>query len=464
MTSKRLDKAWDQLIDDLGEARAALTDPQFYCPPSSDRNDAEGYRYLLGQLHRLIESELQQDADFPYFQVQASPTSKFTIDNADCLYLYAPIKPQAYYRISAKAENFDHWRGARANDTEFYAPNYVIFETHTVGPGDSGGTAELRDGSRVITGSLDSKAIQIESNGVFEILIGPNKPADYRGNFISSIAPKGSQLPRGDTAAAEMQAHKLYVRELFADWECERSLDLSIEQLSISPQQAQLKNNYPQPRQSETTAIQIEQLGLMLKNHMRYWTTMYGELLDPFGTAEQARPSHLAKNQLASPKPASTAGGGGQASNFYAGGLFELDANQYLLIEVNTIIEPEQMGFHLSNYWGESLDYANHVSSLNALQSYCCSDGVYRYVVSKNDPAVQNWLDTTGHKYGYLTMRFTYSTPPALADYPSVAAYCVDQKTLAELLPKDTPEFTRADRGAQIAIRKAHVARRFRQF
>jgi len=110
------------------------------------------------------------------------------------------------------------------------------------------------------------------------------------------------------------------------------------------------------------------------------------------------------------------------------------------------------------------LDYANHVSSLNALQSYCSSDGVYRYVVSQNDPAVQNWLDTTGHKSGYLTMRFTHSTPPALADYPSVAAYCVDQKTLAELMPADTPEFTSANRRAQIAIRKAHVARRFRQY
>lgn len=53
-------------------------------------------------------------------------------------------------RISAKAENFNHWRGRRAKDAGFYAPNYVIFETHTVGSDDNGGTAELRDGSRII--------------------------------------------------------------------------------------------------------------------------------------------------------------------------------------------------------------------------------------------------------------------------------------------------------------------------
>lgn len=46
MSKHQLDKAWDQLILNLGEAKAALSDPQFHCPPSSDRNDAEGYRYL----------------------------------------------------------------------------------------------------------------------------------------------------------------------------------------------------------------------------------------------------------------------------------------------------------------------------------------------------------------------------------------------------------------------------------
>lgn len=452
-----LDAAWDQLIDELNAARAALSDPQFHCPPASDRNDAEGYRYLLGQLHRLIESELQQDPDFPYFQVQASPTSKFTIDNADCLYLYAPINPDASYSIKGKAENFAHWSGERDPAADFYAPNYVIFETHTVAPGDSGSTQELRDGSRVIIDKLDSSEIQLDSNGEFEIIIGPEKSEHYKGNFISSLTRKGSLLPRGDKAVADMGAHKLFVRELFADWQRERSLDLSIEKITSSA-------SYPVIRSAANTAEKMQRLGLLVKNHMRYWTSMYGELLDPFGAASQARPSHLPTNQLATPKPASTAGGGGQASNFYAGGLFDLKPDQLLMIEVKALIEPAQMGFHLSNYWGESLDYANHVSSLNAVQSYRSADGYYRYVVAGHDPGIQNWLDTVAQQTGYLTMRFTYSVAPDVDDYPTVKTHCIHRSELAGLLPDDTSVFSDDDRSEQIRIRREHVARRFRQY
>lgn len=143
-----LDAAWDALLQGLGAARAAMKDPACFPPPPTDRNNAEGYRYLLGHLHRLIETELQQDADFPYIQHHPGLVGKYTIDNADCSYLYAPIRPDAYYRFSGRvAGDRTHWRGAR-RAAAAYAPNYVIVEAHTVAPGDSGGIEELFDGSR----------------------------------------------------------------------------------------------------------------------------------------------------------------------------------------------------------------------------------------------------------------------------------------------------------------------------
>jgi hypothetical protein len=63
-----LRKAWDDWIEELQLARDALEDPAYHPAPASDRNLGEGYRYLLGHLHRLIEAEAHQDPDFPYFQ------------------------------------------------------------------------------------------------------------------------------------------------------------------------------------------------------------------------------------------------------------------------------------------------------------------------------------------------------------------------------------------------------------
>ena len=51
----------------------------------------------------------------------------------------------------------------------------------------------------------------------------------------------------------------------------------------------------------------------------------------------------------------------------------------------------------LGNYWWETIDYANHQSSLNGFQAVLDDDGVFRAVVSARDPGVANWLDTAGH-------------------------------------------------------------------
>ena len=48
----------------------------------------------------------------------------------------------------------------------------------------------------------------------------------------------------------------------------------------------------------------------------------------------------------------------------------------------------------LCNFWLESLDYANHQSSLNGHQAVVDADGVFRAVVAHRDPGVPNWLDT----------------------------------------------------------------------
>ena len=43
-----LEDAWSELIAGLNDARAMLGDPEIHPPVATDRNLAEGYRYLLG--------------------------------------------------------------------------------------------------------------------------------------------------------------------------------------------------------------------------------------------------------------------------------------------------------------------------------------------------------------------------------------------------------------------------------
>jgi hypothetical protein len=453
-----LDCAWDDLIRGLSEARSAMKDPENFPPPPGDRNNAEGYRYLLGHLHRLIETELQQDPAFPYIQHHPSLVSKYTIENPDCSYLYAPIKPGILYRLTGRAADVSHWRGARNPSARRYAPNYVIFEAHTVAPGDSGSVRENADGSKATIGKLDSSEMQVNPDGTFEILLGPERPPGYAGNFIATTAKEGSIVQRGDVLKEDKHAHRLYIRELFADWNKEDPLDdLYIERVGAEGQ-------YPKIRTAEDTAAQLRQLGQLIKNHMRYWTALYSQPLDPSLLPPQHKSRSLPINDLFKPRANTTKAGGGQSTNAMTAGIFELKDDQVLAIEFDLAAEPDQIGFQLANYWGESYDYANRVTSLNHMQSYRSSDGIYRYVVCARDPGIQNWTDTAGHASGYMTIRFTYSSMPGADELPKVKARLILFGRVREFLPTDTPVFSAEDRIRQMRIRQRHVSMRYRQY
>jgi hypothetical protein len=404
----------------------------------------------------LIETELQQDADFPYIQHHPSLVSKYTIENPDCSYLYAPIKPNAFYRLTGKAADSSHWRGVRNQSATRLAPNYVILEAHTVAPGDSGSVRENIDGTKATIGKLDSREMQVDPDGTFEILLGPDRPQGYTGNFIATTAKKGTTVQRGDVLTEDKHAYRLYIRELFADWQREVPLDdLRIERVGFEGQ-------YPKVRTAKDTAAQLRQLGLLIRNHMKYWTALYAQPLDPSLLLPQQKTRSLPINNLFKPRANTTKAGGGQSTNAMTGGIFELQDDQALVIEFAVAAEPDQMGFQLANFWGESYDYANRVTSLNHIQSY--RDGAYRYVVSARDPGIQNWLDTAGYDSGYMTVRFTYSSMPTPDELPKVQVQLVPFNRLGEFLPPDTPPFSTQDRIRQVRVRQQHVSGRYRQY
>lgn len=422
--------AWTDMIDALNRARDAVDSAELHAPPVTAQGLADGYRYLLGFVFSGIERAFLEDPEFPYFRRAIQPLDKATIDNADALYLSAAVDGAKTHRVRGRL-------GPKP-------PQYIIFEAHTGYAGDTGSLAELVPGGRVITGLLDTSDLAVDDDGRFEILLAPQRPSDHMGNFIATATADGTKT-----------ACFLIARMLFHDWEHEASPDLQIVQIGN-------EGARPAPADPAAAARRMRRVGTIVENQMRFWNEFYDVVLEAHGDKNGDGITLMPRNALNEPALANLAMGGGQSTNVYSGGVYDLRPDEALVIEVVVPVRPAYMGFHLSNLWGESLDYANHTSSLNGFQSEPDPDGTLRYVVAETDPCVPNWLDTAGHLGGFLTLRWTYSAPPP--ELPKATVTKVPLASVRQHLPATTRTVAPEERAEQIRVRQEHVQRRYRQY
>lgn len=437
------------MIDRLGRARQALESPELHAPPEAGPRDlAEGYRYLMGFVHSAVERAFFGDPAFPYFRRSIQVLDKATIDNADAMYLSTPVDGRYSYRITGHVQDSRHWRGERPAPSGPIAPQYVIIEAHTGYAGDSGDLAELQPGVRGNTGKLDSSELVVDDDGRFEILLAPERPAGHTGNFIAT-----QRISR--RTGATYYAEYVTVRFLFHDWEREHSPELLIRRLDKV-------GEHPIALDPATAAAALRRIGEIVDNQTRFWNKFYDVVLEAHRDRNDDGVSFMPRNDFNTPAGASLATGGGQSTNVYAGGVYDLAEDEALIIDAEVFEVPAYMGFHLSNIWGESHDFANHVSSLNGTQAARDDDGHYRYVVAHRDPGIRNWLDTTGLREGFMAMRWTYPRP---ADrLPTVTVRKVSFSELGDHLPAGTPRVSPVQRREQVRVRQDHVQRRYRQY
>ncbi|MCR9103845.1 MAG: hypothetical protein NXI15_01020 [Gammaproteobacteria bacterium] len=458
-TVQALRAAWDDMIQSLQEARDAIDHPELMPPPGSERNLAEGYRYLMGFVHYGIERAFHEDPQRPHFRNALSIINRSTIDNADAVYFYAPLDGKASYRLQGKVEDWRHWRNEPPLEGQPKAPFYLIFETMSgVMAGDSGSLRELTPGVKVQTGRLDSSELQVEADGSFEILLAPERPADYSGNFIATLKVVDQPHPFDPDVPAQRYANVVSGRQLFCDWENEVPIHLELEQIGA-------EGTHGAPYDAVTAAAQIRQCGDLVRSHMRYWNEFWTILMGTYGEREGSIPGvAFPRNAFNQVNAAAGSTGGGQSTNLYAGGVFELAPDEALIIENRVQVPPQYIGFQLGNLWGESIEYANQTGSLNGYQMTPDEDGVFRMVVAHRDPGVANWLDTSGHPEGFLTARWAYSSTPDKAEWPQITASKVRFDDIAKHLPENTARLDPAQRRQQVRIRQRHVRRRYRAF
>jgi hypothetical protein len=124
---------------------------------------------------------------------------------------------------------------------------------------------------------------------------------------------------------------------------------------------------------------------------------------------------------------------GGLTSQFSSVGHYDLDDDQAMVVTVPASDAPYQ-GIQLGSMWYLSLDYINHQTSLTGHQAKVDPDGMIRYVISERDPGVTNWLERTGHRRGYVQLRWQRLSRDLTADDgPAVDLVAVDD--LPDRLP-----------------------------
>ena len=358
---------------------------------------AEGYDYLAGSIQASLRLAWAYQRDFPYFVQSTGPYTKMGLDNPDTLYFHAYLRDDAEYVVTGR-------RGTTAD---------LSFQ---VLKGDYS-PVEVPDS----LSAFDDRAIDIAADGSFELRFGPGTSGRSGRNYFTLGA--GSSM--------------LLVREVYSDWGTERRGTISIRREDRA-------GAAPPPADTPALAKRYAVAGKILLSRLRTFLAFpeWFYLAEPVNTMTPPRPTP-----------------GGLATQFSSAGHFDLAEDQAMIVTVpaaGPATAPYQ-GIQLGSMWYVSLDYINHQTSLTADQARIDPDGQMRFVISERDPGVANWLELTGHRRGYVQIRWQRLTRDlTLQDGPQVAV--IPFAEIAGRLPyyqqaRVSPEEWRA----RIAARQAAV-------
>ena len=452
-----LTSGWIGFMKGLDEARQAIENPAYFPPSPTDRNLGEGYRYLLGHLARIIESQTQQHPDFPYFQRSIRMLSKWTIDNPDTMYLSSAIDSTGVYRVRGRALDARAWQTGERGTGGERAPRVVIFQTSTATIGQTGELAEMRECRNQTLDSLDQFDLELDDQGRFEIIVAARRPAGYDGHFLASRAEAPCATPFGTTTYRMRDATILNVREIFSDWANEIPVELEITRLDM-------RGAPRPPRSSAEMGLHLNAIGQRVAHQVAFWNRLHEFGLELNGDRNGDGRLASPLNDLNPPAPPFIAGGTAGAGQLYAAGTYELEDDEALVIRVEAPEEPHYVGFQLANLWGESLDQANYVSSQTGGQNRVASDGARYYVVSARDPGTPGWLSTTGLSKVMMSMRFLYDVAPPREQMPTIKTFATKITNVRDVLPPDTPTISPDDRRREVDVRQRHIQARWRQY
>ena len=146
---------------------------------------------------------------------------------------------------------------------------------------------------------------------------------------------------------------------------------------------------------------------------------------------------------------------GGMPLQSYHEGLFQLGAEEALLVEARMPEDCRLFSWALTDRMFVTLDWTNAHCSLNRAQAAIDADGVLRVIVAARDPGSPNWLETCGYSSGVLQCR---SSGSAMA--PQIAARVIPLASAFDHLPAGTRRITPEQRQEQLRQRQAGMQMR----
>jgi hypothetical protein len=229
---------------------------------------------------------------------------------------------------------------------------------------------------------------------------------------------------------------QLLMREVYGDWSAQRGT-LAITRLDTAgtapppPTRATIEKRY---------ATAAKQLVTRVKTWLQFPQWFY---LD------------IPVNTMVAPRLTP----GGLATQYSSVGHFDLAPDQALVITI-PVSDAPYLGFQLGSLWYISLDYINHQTSLNNTQAQADPDGKVRMVVADQNPGVTNWVETLGHRRGFLQFRWQrVSRQLEEADGPTVEL--VDLDAIPGTLPYfEHNKISEEDWRTRIALRQIQIAAR----
>jgi hypothetical protein len=254
--------------------------------------------------------------------------------------------------------------------------------------------------------AFDDRELDIAADGAFEWRVRPSAPA------------------------------QLVVREVYGDWAQRRG--------SIAIRREDTAGTAPPPAGRDTIEKRYATAGKQLVQRIKTWLQF-----------PQWFYLNIPVNTLVGPRLTP----GGLATQYSSVGHFDLTGDQALVITLPQSDAP-YLGFQLGSMWYISLDYINHQTSLNGAQAQVDPDGKIRIVVTERNPGVTNWVETLGHRRGFLQFRWQrVSRELTAADGPT--AEVVDFDAIGAALPYyENNKITDEDWRARIAERQHAIASR----
>ena len=333
--------AWEEFCDSLKAAGKIIQSEK---APKDPFNQAEGYRYLSRLLRGGLESFLEhRDPLFPVLRSGAHETIKLGADNPDNRYESASINPAYDYKISGTRGTVD------------YLGIGTVINRYSI------------DGTMETSGFIDSREMEINDDGTFELILSQNKQP-------------GNWLPMGE------RTNSVNVRQTFQDRKNEKRAEIKIERIGASEDRPAPLTPEALDRGLQGAATFVNRTAKLFED----WAESFLPINNELPPADQAYCQLI----------------GGDPNIYYFHSAWSLKDDEVFVIDAKEIPECQTWNFQLDNWWMESLDYRYHTIHVNKHTAHYNDDGSVQVVISHTDPGHPNWIETAGHNDGTMCWRW----------------------------------------------------------